>query len=79
MSPIPEEGSQLIALLKRKLELKGLSEELRILSAAKTDFVEEGYDNWNGGQYYYTLYVDVPIELFVEIEDQVTHYEKVIY
>lgn len=79
MSPIPDERTQIVALLMRKLELKGRHDEARLLSAGKTDIVEESYDNWNGGQYYYTLYIDIPIELFVELEDRLPHLEKVLH
>jgi hypothetical protein len=65
-------------LLLRKLELKGLGEPVRLLRAGKTDLVEEGYDNWNGGQYYFTLYIDIPIELFVELEDRLPSLEELL-
>lgn len=76
MKPILEDSENIISSLKRKLELKGMSTELRIISVGKSEFVEEGYDNWNGDQYFYTLYVDIPIELFVEIEDKIADHEK---
>src|SRR5450759_4441239 len=76
MKSLKEQGPQLISLLRRKLELKKLKEELHLLQVGSTDIVEEGYDNWNGGQYYYTLYIDIPIELFVEIEDRLEAIEK---
>lgn len=79
MSPLPDELVQIVSLLLRKLELKGLHDEARLLRAGKTDIVEEGYDNWNGGQYYYTLYIDVPIEVFVELEDRLPQLEKVLH
>jgi len=76
MKPIQEQGPQFVSLLRRKLELKKLNEELHLLQVGSTDIVEEGYDNWNGGQYYYTLYIDIPLELFVEIEDRFEAIEK---
>jgi len=79
LSPISDERAQIVVLLMRKLELKGLHDEARLLRAGKTDIVEESYDNWNGGQYYYTLYIDVPIELFVELENRLPQLEKVLH
>lgn len=76
MNPLQEQGPQFVTLFRRKLELKKLNEELHLLRVGSTDIVEEGYDNWNGGQYYYTLYIDIPIELFVEIEDRLEAIEK---
>ena len=76
MKPLKEQGPQFVTLLCRKLELKKLKEELHLLRIGSTDIIEEGYDNWNGGQYYYTLYIDIPIELFVEIEDKLDAIEK---
>ena len=53
-----------------------MTKELHLLQTGSTDIVEEEYDNWNNGQYYYTLYIDIPIELFVEIEDRLEAIEK---
>lgn len=78
MSPITDDRTRIVALLMRKLELKGLHDAARILSAGDTDIVEEGYDNWNGGQYYYTFYIDIPIELFVEFEERLPEFEEVL-
>lgn len=76
MSALSEEVPNILSLLKRKLELKGLKEDLHLLQSANTTVVEEGSDNWDGGQYYYTLYLDIPIERFVEIEDDLAVIEK---
>lgn len=75
---ITDDFPTLYVTLKRKLELKKLSRELRILNAARGELVEEGYDNWNGGQYYFTLYLDVPIEMFVEFENEIDKIEGLI-
>jgi len=51
---------------------------LRVIESARAEVVEEGYDSWNGGQYYYTLYLDIPLELFVELESQFSKIESVL-
>ena len=76
MESLLEQGPQIVSLLRSKLELKKLKEEFHLLRAGSINIVEEGYDNWNGGQYFYTLYIDIPIELFVEIEDRLGAIEK---
>jgi TIR domain len=76
MSQLSEDVPNILSLLKRKLELKGLKDDLHLLQVASTSVIEEDYDNWNGGQYYYTLYLDIPIEKFVEIEDDLSNIEK---
>lgn len=76
MTPIQEQETEIVALLRRKFELKGMTAELKLLQSASTDLVEEGYDNWDGGQYYFTLYIDIPLEIFVEVEDRLEATEK---
>lgn len=36
------------------------------------------FDNWNGGQYYYTLYFNLPIEKFALVKDTIEFIEKSI-
>ena len=49
-----------------------------ILSQSTSRIEESGYDNWNGGTYFYTLYLEVPVELFASIESNLTKHEKAI-
>jgi hypothetical protein len=37
-----------------------------------------GYHNWDGGIYYFTLYLDVPVEVFVPVEKNLAELEKTI-
>lgn len=78
MAPIEQELTQLLSLLKRKVQLKGLTRESQVVSTATAELIQEGYDNWNGGQYYYTLYLDVSIEILVEIESQLEEVESTL-
>lgn len=75
MSPLQEQSPQLFSLLRRKLKLKNLTEELHLLLVGSANIVEDGYDNFSG-QSFYSLYIDIPIELFVEIEDRLEPIEK---
>jgi len=66
----------LLNLLRRKLELKGLKEELNVLQVGTTDF-ERTIQGSIGGTYFFdTLYIDIPIELYVEIEGSIEGIEE---
>ena len=51
---------------------------IKILANAKASIEETEYDNWNGGTYYYTLYLETPVEIFASIESSLSKYEKEI-
>src|SRR5688572_29862672 len=50
-------------LLRKKNE----AESLRILSQSDIEIVETGYDNWNGGTQLWTVYLHVPVGVFVAV------------
>ncbi len=54
---------------------KKISELLRF---ASINTEATGYDNWNGGTDYYTVYINVSLPIFVSIEDKIVDYEKII-
>lgn len=75
---IDSDIEEILALLRKKLKLKNLQTELRILSAATHDLSVDEYFNFDELEYDYTVYLDVPIELFVELEDQISEIEASI-
>lgn len=40
--------------------------------------VDAGYDNWNGGQYYYNINIEVPIEIFKQYYTNINEIEQKI-
>lgn len=57
------------------LKADKLDELYELLSNAQVTAVQTGYDNWNGGIYYYTIYLTIDIETFVKIRDRVQNIE----
>lgn len=61
---------RLPALMRTALEmakLEGASLDARVLGEARASLVQSGYDNWDGGTDLYTLVLELPVQLFVEI------------
>lgn len=52
------------------LRQKGEDDALRALSQADIEIDEVGYDNWNGGTELWTVFLRVPVSVFVSIEDR---------
>ncbi|WP_238370408.1 abortive infection family protein [Heliomarina baculiformis] len=51
------------------LRQKGEHDALRAMSQADIEIDEVGYDNWNGGTELWTVFLRVPVSVFVWIED----------
>lgn len=60
-----------IELLKADEETE-LSE---ILNTSELNIEETGYNTWNGGIYFFTVYLNVDVETFVKIRDQIEKLE----
>ncbi len=60
------------------LKADKLNELADLLSNAKITTEQTGYDNWNGGIYFFTLYLTVDIETFVKIRDKVQSIETTL-
>jgi hypothetical protein len=50
------------------LRQKGEDDALRTLSQADIEITDVGYDNWNGGTELWTVYLRIPVSIFVSIE-----------
>ncbi len=61
----------LIETIVRMLNTKANYEAATLLRRCRARFEETGYDNWNGGTYTFTLYVQVSPETFVLLEKRV--------
>lgn len=51
------------------LRQKGEHDALRAMSQADIEIVEVGHDNWNGGTELWTVFLRVPVSVFVSIEE----------
>lgn len=73
-----EDVGPLVATLSNLAKLHGSDLELEVLSASRPRLEEPEYDNWDGGTYYYTLTLAVPVEIFARLGDQVSFLEQQI-
>jgi hypothetical protein len=64
-----------VIIMLENLNYKTISDLLRF---ASINAEATGYDNWNGGIDYYTVYINVSLPVFVSIEDKIVDYEKII-
>lgn len=63
----------------RELVAHGSDAVMRdVVNDAIPELKEDNYDNWNGGTTYYTLIVNVPPRIFVQIEERLEVIEKQI-
>lgn len=51
--------------------LKSILQSLTNIYAVETE-----YDNWNGGQYYYTIYIEIPITTFKQYSQKIIEIEQ---
>ena len=52
------------------LRQKGEGDALRAMSQADIEIAEAGYDNWNSGTELWTVFLRIPVSVFVSIEDR---------
>jgi hypothetical protein len=57
---------------------EGKTREVAVLAMSKARIEQTNYDNWNGGQYGYTVYLEVPETLYTQLVDQHSEVEKIL-
>ena len=73
-----EELRKIIYTVSELLKADTKNELEKILNASEINIEETGYDNWNGGSYYYTIYLNVDVETFVKIRDRIEKIETAL-
>jgi hypothetical protein len=66
----------LVATVAKLAELDGSELENSVLREAKPQLGEGEYDNWNGGSYYHTLTLEVPVTLFAKLGERTSELES---
>ena len=74
----PQSAEAVVATLTELFRHQGNHLACDVLENAKARIEETGYDNWDGGQYLFTLFLDLPLKVFAPIEPDVSRMEKVI-
>ena len=72
----PEDDDTVRATLIRVLELKGMEREGRLIQMATMHVEQTDYDGWNGGTSSYTMWLRIPLEVFVQLEPELKSIES---
>lgn len=70
-----EEFRKVVYTVSELLKADGETELSDILNTSELNIEETGYDNWNGGIYFFTVYLNVDIETFVKVRDRIEKIE----
>lgn len=71
----PEEIRKVVYTTCEILKADGKNELLELLNNSELNVEETGYDNWNGGIYFFTVYLNVDVETFVKVRDRIEKIE----
>ena len=72
----PDDVGPLVATVARLAELDGSRLEQEVLRSAEPRLEAPEYDNLDGGTYYHTLTLIIPVDLFARLGDQVRPIEE---
>ncbi len=71
-----EEFKSLIETVKKIAEADKSEELLSLMTKAEITIRQTGYDNWNGGIYYYTVFFQVEVKKFIELRNNLDQWEE---
>lgn len=66
----------ILATVARLLASEGRAKEVGILANAEAILKQTDYDNWDGGVYIYTLYLQIPVWLYSQVNSEKEECEK---
>ena len=79
MAEFRDRAGQLVRTAQQIANLRGATQEAAVLAQSSATLIETGYDNWNDGTTFYTLTLEVPIPLYVQLEERRAALEKSIH
>lgn len=68
--------SQLLRVSSEILKAEGENSWSKILSNASISSCITHYDNWNWGQDYYSIYIEIPLDLYIQNQETIKELEK---
>jgi len=74
---LPEFRS-LIDTVRKLAEADDAQDVLSLLGRSEITIRQTGYDNWNGGIYYYTVFFAVEVSRFIEVRNDLENWEKLM-
>lgn len=74
-----EDNQKIFSMLLEDMKEKGQFEIVDLLRKCDYKFDENGYDNWDGGMYYFTLYIYLRLPVLNELsDDRINTFQEVI-
>lgn len=74
----PRSADAVVATLTELFRLQKNNAVCEVIENAKARIEETGYDGLDGGQFYFTLFLELPLRLFARIDPEVSRLEKII-
>ena len=74
----PQKAESVVATLAGLFRHQENHQVCNVLDNAKARIEQTDYDNWNGGTDIFTLFLDLPINVFAPIEPELLKFENVI-
>lgn len=71
----PNEIRKVVYTVTEILKADGKNELLEILNTSDFNIEETGWDNWDGGISFFTVYLNVDVETFVKVRDRIEKIE----
>ncbi|MCO5950578.1 hypothetical protein [Mucilaginibacter flavidus] len=72
------EFKSLIDTVKKIAEADQSQDLLSLLARSEITIRQTGYDNWDGGIYYYTVFLAVEVSKFIEVRNDLDNWEKTL-
>ncbi|MFX4512794.1 hypothetical protein ABTA89_19460, partial [Acinetobacter baumannii] len=77
-SAIKAEAESFCYTLAKIFAQRGEAKNVAILADSTPSIKQTDYDSWDGGTYYFTLFLRVPVTLFAQIEKERETIEKTL-
>ena len=68
-TPYFADADQVLGTLARLFASEGAAREVAVLTYSKPELVQTRYDNWDGGQTFYELYLHVQLNLYTQLQE----------
>lgn len=67
-----------LGTLARLFAAEAAAREVAVLTYSSPEVVETGFDNWNGGTTFYSLFLHVPVSLYPQLQSGLGNLEQAI-
>ncbi|MBA9088394.1 hypothetical protein FHR92_004893 [Fontibacillus solani] len=74
-----KQSEAFLATVARLFALEGATKEVAVLANSSSKVEQTDYDNWNGGTYLYTLFLEISIPLYVQLQNEIEEIQQNIF